>query len=332
MTLDDSPRKYSHFIMATGSKHKVLSLGAIGVASWIIYKSFIQTHPSPSTASQNGPKYLHVAGDRSQVGKSTVCLALMKSLIDQKVVSPSEIAYIKPMTQCIKPTEVARYCLMNGIECAPIGPIVFKRGFTSEVIDGKHGSRESRLQSIKREIERIGKDKKLVIIDGVGYVSVGSVINIDNVDVAKLLNAYSILIVRSGIGDSIDTTNLLLSYYEAKDIQYFRDRFVGVIYNVKERAKSKVYRIPNISKYVSTYFERHRSDLKILGWIPPTPKDNVVVPDEVSGCMMNKQPEKILWKDWPVLNESESEWVSTFTQNVSENIDVQHIVKSLELL
>eukprot|EP00483_Globobulimina_turgida_P013204 UN13228 len=185
---------------------------ALAATGLVFYKTFTKLcQPKP-----NKTEYLYISGDRSAVGKSSICAAIIQSLIDNDVLKATEIGYIKPMTQCIKPTNVARYCLMNGIECQPIGPIVFKKGYTSQVIGGKHGSKALRLHLIKKEIEKISQNKKLVIIDGVGYVSVGSVTQIDNVDVAKLMNAFTILIIRSGIGDSIDTTNLLLSYYQAK--------------------------------------------------------------------------------------------------------------------
>ena len=63
----------------------------------------------------NKPIYIYVSGDRSHVGKSTTCLALIHSLIVNNILLKEEICYIKPCTQCISPTMVSRYCLTNNI-------------------------------------------------------------------------------------------------------------------------------------------------------------------------------------------------------------------------
>eukprot|EP01084_Bolivina_argentea_P300483 518137_1 len=310
------------------SAKKYVYSAALATAGLIFYNTFFKTHETQN--SIRNTKYLYISGDRSAVGKSSVCAAIIHSLITNKILKPSEIAYIKPMTQCIKPTNVSRYCLMNKIDCIPIGPIVFKKGYTSEIIDNKHGSKESRLQLIKTEIEKLATNKKLVIIDGVGYVSVGSVTQIDNVEVAKLMNAFTILIVRSGIGDSIDTTNLLLSYYQTpNNIQYFKNKFIGVIYNFKE--KNNRHKINDCKKYVSKYFNVNKPNLKLLGWLPPVSKDNVKIPDNVTGCMMNNKPETIDWKSWPELHKTEMQWLSDFAKNFQKNIDLNFIFSMLNI-
>ena len=305
-----------------------LVYGAILAASSLLLYNTFWKKQNPK--SNKKTQYLYIAGDRSAVGKSSICGAIIETLINENILKPSEIGYIKPATQCIKATNVSRYCLTNNIECIPIGPIVYKKGFTSQVIDGKQNTKKYRLNLIKTEIEKLSKNKKLVIIDGVGYVSVGSVTNIDNVDVAKLMNAYTILIVRSGIGDSIDTTNLLLSYYQYKDIQYFKNKYIGIIFNFKEKNKS--HPIENCKHYVSKYFKTNRPNLKLLGWIPPLEKnENIQIPNESISCMRNNKPDQIEWKSWPKLHETESEWLSLFARNFKNNVDFDYIVSKLKL-
>lgn len=306
---------------------RIVAYSAAIAASLILYRAI---NKNKNIKNGTKPVYLYIAGDRSNVGKSSVCGAIIQSLVDENILKTSEIGYIKPATQCISATNVSRYCLSNNIDCNPIGPIVFKKGYTSQVIDGKHKSKQDRMNLIKAAIEKIGINKKLVIIDGVGYVSVGSVTNIDNVDVAKLMNAYTILIVRSGIGDSIDTTNLLTSYYKAKDIDYYRNKFLGVIYNFKEKNKS--HSIESCKNYVSKYFNSNEPNLKLLGWIPPLIKDdNIEIPTEIIGCMRNNKPDKIDWKSWPHLHESESKWLTQFATNFRNNIDFDYILTKLAL-
>ena len=43
--------------------------------------------------------HIFVSGDRSSVGKSSVCMALLAAFIRSGMFKPSELAYIKPATQ-----------------------------------------------------------------------------------------------------------------------------------------------------------------------------------------------------------------------------------------
>ncbi|KAI9913394.1 hypothetical protein PsorP6_005462 [Peronosclerospora sorghi] len=63
------------------------------------------------------------------VGKSTVCLGLIGTLLCTGYTA-SDVAYIKPATQCEKPQLVTKFCRQEGITCVEAGPIVFYRGFT----------------------------------------------------------------------------------------------------------------------------------------------------------------------------------------------------------
>jgi len=57
-------------------------------------------------------------------------------------------------------------------------------------------------------VEKIGNGKKIVLIDGVGYPSVGSICNLSNASIAKALSAPVLLIGKSGVGDAVDSYNL----------------------------------------------------------------------------------------------------------------------------
>eukprot|EP00327_Prymnesium_parvum_P048899 CAMPEP_0205886902 /NCGR_PEP_ID=MMETSP1083-20121108/19511_1 /ASSEMBLY_ACC=CAM_ASM_000430 /TAXON_ID=97485 /ORGANISM="Prymnesium parvum, Strain Texoma1" /LENGTH=118 /DNA_ID=CAMNT_0053250625 /DNA_START=333 /DNA_END=685 /DNA_ORIENTATION=- len=77
---------------------------------------------------------LLVAGDKSHAGKSTVSLGLLIALLEAGFL-PSELAYIKPATQCVSSTLAARFCEDVGIACEHIGPVVFHKGYTRRVLD-----------------------------------------------------------------------------------------------------------------------------------------------------------------------------------------------------
>jgi dethiobiotin synthetase len=158
-----------------------------------------------------------VAGDKSHCGKSTISLGLLASLLDNGF-SPSDLAYIKPATQCVSATLTAKFCETAGIEYVHIGPIVFYRGFTRECLDGKHGTPEQRVDACARAVDRIGKGKRIVVIDGVGYPTVGSIVGCSSVDIALACRARVLLVGKSGVGDAIDSFNLCAAVFEQKGI------------------------------------------------------------------------------------------------------------------
>ena len=150
---------------------------------------------------------LFISGDRSSVGKSTTCQYLLASFLSYGL-SPKEIAYIKPITQCEEEQSVVRYCQEQGIECLGVGPVVFYKGFTRAFLDGKTETSEELLNNVKIAVENLSKGKKLVIIDGVGYPSVGSICGVSNADSAKILDSPVLIVSKSGVGDAIDSFNL----------------------------------------------------------------------------------------------------------------------------
>ena len=61
------------------------------------------------------PLIFMVSGSSSQVGKSSVCLGILGSLL-KRGIPKDKIAYIKPATQCEKPTLTSKYCLTEAIQ------------------------------------------------------------------------------------------------------------------------------------------------------------------------------------------------------------------------
>ena len=53
-------------------------------------------------------------------------------------------------------------------------------------------------------VDELSEDRKVVIIDGVGFPAVGTVCGTSNADVAAALRAPVVLVVKSGVGGAID--------------------------------------------------------------------------------------------------------------------------------
>lgn len=152
---------------------------------------------------------IFISGDRSKVGKSSVCMGILGNLL--KTYKASELGYIKPATQCEETQLITKFCQYHDIEAIPVGPVVYYKGFTRAFLDGKTASTNELLRSITEAVDKLSTTKKVVIVDGVGYPSVGSICGTCNASVAtasgyptregKRIPAPVILVGKSGVGD-----------------------------------------------------------------------------------------------------------------------------------
>jgi hypothetical protein len=170
---------------------------------------------------------------------------------------PSELAYIKPATQCRHVQLISKYCAKKGITHRGIGPVVFYTGFTRECINGEGPSPEELLSRIDDAVNKISEGKKLVLVDGVGYPAVGSVVGISNAQVARRLHCPVIIVGKHGVGDAIDSFNLNLAYFEK-----FSVPVIGVLFNKVEEP------FEDTKVHVERWFGKNMPDLHIYGFIP----------------------------------------------------------------
>ncbi|MCX7087557.1 MAG: AAA family ATPase [Methylococcales bacterium] len=200
--------------------------------------------------------YLYVMGAGSGAGKSTVCLGILAQLLALGL-KPQQLAYIKPVTQCIVKQPVARFCEDTGIAYRDIGKLVFTKGFSRDFIDGLTAPSDKLLADVLDSIRHIGKDKTVVIIDGVGDPSVGSVVAVSNVDVALALTCKVIFVGNPGIGAAIDNTVLCISFMHTKGLAD-----IGVIYN-----KLPLSAFNDIQKYITKRLPELLPNVTLLGFI-----------------------------------------------------------------
>ena len=168
---------------------------------------------------------LFVSGNRSQVGKSSVCLGIIGSLL-RNGYTAADISYIKPATQCQKKTLVAQFCEANNIRHQYIGPVVYEKGFTRRFLKGETDSSAALIRKVQAAVDEISQGVKVCIIDGVGYPAVGSICGLDNGVMARELRAAVVLVGKAGVGDAIDSFNLNALWFRSKGVPV-----IGAIYN-----------------------------------------------------------------------------------------------------
>lgn len=207
---------------------------------------------------------LFISGDRSQVGKSTMCLGLLQSFLTLGYV-PEELAYVKPVTQCTKVQPVSRYCREWGIPTVdPI--VVFLPGFTRTFVSGKsQKTSQAYLDEISSTVVQavVGRKTKILVIDGVGYPAVGSICGLSNADVAKALRASVVLVGKPGVGDAVDTYNLNARYFTTQGLVV-----LGAIFNRLEMTGN--YALDKCQTFVTQYFDKQRTQGKArpFGFVP----------------------------------------------------------------
>lgn len=206
-------------------------------------------------------KKIFIAATLQDVGKTTVSLGLIACM--QKYFK--RIGFIKPIGQ--------RYLMEQGYKVdedsvliekifntwsehniKDLSPIAVDRGFTEKYIDGHKGSNYAK--DIVNAYKRIAKDKDLIIIEGTGHAGVGSVFDLSNATVARLLGARVILIAPGGVGRTIDEVMLNKALFDKIGV-----RLAGVIVN-----KVLAEKFNKINKLVREGFKR--KNIPVIGVMP----------------------------------------------------------------
>ncbi len=207
-------------------------------------------------------KRIFIAATMQNDGKTTVSLGLIAAL---KKRFP-RIGFIKPIGQ--------RYLIEQGykvdedsvliedtfgINCAvcnikDMSPVAIEKGFTERYIE--RGAEEDYAARITGSFRRVCEGNDLVIIEGTGHAGVGSVFDLSNSAVARLLEARVILISSGGIGKPIDEVMLNKALFDKDGV-----RLAGVIVN-----KVLPEKYDKVSRIVKMGFEK--KGLEVLGVLP----------------------------------------------------------------
>ena len=200
-----------------------------------------------------------IAATRQHDGKTTVSLGLLAAL--QRVYP--RIGYIKPVGQRFVSIEEQKIdedtVLMDRVyrlNC-PLGdmsPIAVEPDFTRKYLQSSNN--EALVRKIKKAFDRVAWEKDFVLCEGSGHAGVGSVFDLSNAQVAKILGAKVIIVSQGGIGKPIDEVSLNQALFEKEGVE-----IIGVILN-------KV--IMEKLDYVTEFARRglKRKGLELLGVVP----------------------------------------------------------------
>src|ERR1700758_4689160 len=200
-----------------------------------------------------------IAATRQNDGKTTTSLGLIAAL--QRYYP--RIGYIKPVGHRFVDIEEQKIdediVLMDSVyqlNCplVDMSPIAVEPDFTRKYLQSSNN--EALVKKIQKAFDRVSWEKDFVLCEGSGHAGVGSVFDLSNARVAKLLGAKVIIVSQGGIGKPIDEVSLNQALFEKEGVE-----IIGVIIN-----KVLADKIPEISRYVRSGLKR--KGLELLGVLP----------------------------------------------------------------
>ncbi len=205
---------------------------------------------------------LFIAATRQNDGKTTTSLGLMAALQRHY----PRIGYIKPVGQRFVQVDEHNIdedtVLMDKVyqlNCPlpDMSPIAVEPDFTRKYLQS--ANYDALVRRIHKAFDRVAWEKDFVLCEGSGHAGVGSVFDLSNARVAKLLEARVVIVTQGGIGKPIDEISLNQALFEAEGVE-----IIGVIMN-------KV--LPDKTDYMADFARRglKRKGLDLLGVIPHQP-------------------------------------------------------------
>jgi BioD-like phosphotransacetylase family protein len=200
-----------------------------------------------------------IAATRQNDGKTTTSLGLIAAL--QKHFP--RVGYIKPVGQRFVEIEEQKIdedsVLMDAVyhlDCplVDMSPIAVEPDFTRKYLQASNN--EALVRRIQKAFDRVSWEKDFVLCEGSGHAGVGSVFDLSNAQVAKILGAKVIIVSQGGIGKPIDEVCLNQALFEKEGVE-----IIGVILNKVLGEKVD---------YVSDFARRglKRKGLDLLGVLP----------------------------------------------------------------
>src|SRR6266566_2772764 len=203
-----------------------------------------------------------IAATRQNDGKTTASLGLIAALQQRY----PRVGYIKPVGQRFVEIEEHKIdedtVLMDSVyrlNCplVDMSPIAVEPDFTRKYLQSSNN--EALVKKIQKAFDRVAWEKDFVLCEGSGHAGVGSVFDLSNAQVAKILGAKVVIVTQGGIGKPIDEVSLNQALFEREGVE-----IIGVILNKVVGEKVD---------YITEFARRglQRKGLDLLGVIPHKP-------------------------------------------------------------
>ncbi len=226
-------------------------------------------------------KNIFISSIYQNAGKTTISLGLDK-IFQERGLKPAFLKPVGQQTVTVGQLDVDKdsYLIGEVYRCRKklkdMSPVTIGPGYTEEYIFNPQ--QELLRNRILSSFKSLTTGKNSIIIEGTGHAGVGSVIDLSNADVAKMLDSKVVIVSEGGIGRSIDEIMLNKALFDMCQVEV-----IGVILN--KVLPDKIHRI---KKVVSAGLKR--KGLRLLGTIPLDP----LLRDPTIGQLMQFLKLKIL--------------------------------------
>ncbi len=218
--------------------------------------------PSDKGISMKPLKNVFISSIYQNAGKTTVALGLYKLLVERRM----KTAFLKPVGQQTVPIgryniDKDSYLIGEVFRCRrklkDMSPVTIGPGYTEKYIF--NSQKDVLRDKIADSFKKLTRGEDAIIIEGTGHAGVGSVVDLSNADVAKMLNSKVIIVSEGGIGRSIDEIMLNKALFDLSGVEV-----LGVIVN-----KVLPEKYDRVSKALKQGLKNKGLDL--LGVIPLDP-------------------------------------------------------------
>src|SRR5262245_34826409 len=203
-----------------------------------------------------------IAATRQNDGKTTASLGLIAALQERY----PRVGYIKPVGQRFVEIEEQKIdedtVLMDSVyklNCplVDMSPIAVEPDFTRKYL--QQSNNEALVKRIQKAFDRVAWEKDFVLCEGSGHAGVGSVFDLSNEQVAKILGAMVIIVTQWVICNPIDEVAMNKALFDEEGVE-----IIGVIIN-----KVLGTKVDYITDFARRGFKR--KNLELLGVIPYQP-------------------------------------------------------------
>ena len=227
---------------------------------------------------------IFVAATRMNDGKTTVCLGLFAAL---QALHP-RVGFIKPVGQRFievqgQQVDEDSYLLDTiynvRVPIESMSPVTVDGTFTRRFLKNPGPMHAELKDKICRAFDRVSWEKDFTLIEGTGHAGVGSVFDLSNASVARLLNAKVIIVCPGGIGRPIDEIALNKALFDQAGVEV-----VGAILNKVAHDK-----LATVAEYAGLGLKR--LSVPLLGVLPVrsmlSEPNLVQIAEEIKGRWLN---------------------------------------------
>lgn len=187
-------------------------------------------------------KKIFIGATGQHCGKTTISLSLMH-LARKKY---RRVGFVKPIgPKCIEynglimDKDAAMFASVYGLDedAHLMSPMTLTAGSTRRFLDGEVTPEHYR-NAILDAVREMERKYDFLIIEGAGHGGVGSVVGVNNANVAAMLEAPVMIVTGGGIGNVVDAVELNLALYEREQADVRIIMANKLVANKRERSLS----------------------------------------------------------------------------------------------